>query len=95
MKRRSVGESVVAILGVHLRWLGSIVEIPVRLTLRLGNSLRENLQLILLVGLFHLKDRYLGLSLVLGVRFGSLIDQTFGIAISLRIVLSAKKCSRF
>ena len=65
----------------------------------IGSSLRENLHPILLAVLFPQKDRLLKLlkdhllehlSLVLGVGFGSLIDQTFETEINLRIARSAK-----
>ena len=88
-----------AIRGVLLKWPGLIVEILVRLPTLLGSSLRENLHPILLADLFLLKDRLLKLlkdhllehlSLVLGVGFGSLIDQTFETEINLRIARSAK-----
>jgi hypothetical protein len=61
--------------------------------------LRENLHPILLAVLFLQKDRLLKLlkdhllehlSLVLGVGFGSLIDQTFETEINLRPAQSAK-----
>ena len=85
--------------GVLLKWPDLIVEKPVRAPTLQGSSLRENLHPILLAVLFLQKDRLLKLlkdhllehlSLVRGIGFGSLIDQTFETEINLRIPQSAR-----
>jgi hypothetical protein len=99
VRRSGFVERVVATRGVLLKWPDLIVEKPVRAPTLQGSSLRENLHPILLAVLFLQKDRLLKLlkdhllehlSLVLGVGFGSLIDQTFETEINLRIPQSAR-----